>query len=1495
MAAPIRVTFIGDDANLQATTARSEAALARFAGSAQEAAAKAGKAAADQAAAAGKSAEAQQAAAAKAAAAVVEGADRMTAAQLAAGRAAISAARSQGEAADKQVAAAQKAIAAQGEVEASAKKQADAVEAANTRIKGSMAGLAAFGKNSLMAFGAGAAASVYGAAKLQTAMERIHTQAGVAQSQIKGLTNTVLGSAGSLATGPDQLAVSLQHVYSGGVNGASAMKAMSFAAKEAKISGADLTDTTRSLTSVVYSQIKGSKDLAATMGMLNSIVGHGDMTFQELNDALGGPMISTVKGYGLSMKDVGAALATFGDLNIHGADAATQLRMAVQYMAKPAATAGPLLAKMGLNVHSFADAMANGGLLPALQLLSDRMTKLGVQGPQMAQVIGAIFTKKGASGIDILENSLAKLEQKYQQLPSAAAGASQFQKDWIAWTGTAAGQADKLRAEVQSLADKFGAYLIPKLESVVNSVESVVNWFEKNKGAAQALAAIIEGVLAAAVTAFAVDKAAKFISGVQGMWGAMSKLSGMLMDMPARFSAMGAASTAAEGEVAAAGTGIVGAADTTATGVDAALGSTGVGLVLVGLGVAVTELATHWQQAMSAIQSATQQIIGPVENLLNSLEGKVVNIEQMLPGSHGLSGNRNPNSKANWIYTGGNPATHTSNISGSSPPWVQLGISKQHWNSLSASQKSSLTGGVGAMNPGGTIPGASTPAQIANYLHSQGLSNVAIAGILGNWAQETGGGTISGINTRDSGTGASGMGGMGLAQWTQDRRLQEMAFAKKQGLSPTSLNAQLEYFVSTLKGGYSSTATALQGATSPTQAAELFNSKYEGGTDPGGIRERAAQAAYVWLQKGMKGYTHVSNPGALSSSGLDNLLNLTSPSSTSAASKAAAKRLAIANRRSTSSGSISTTISDDVTRYQDLASSATLKSVRDLYEAVAKQIQDLGPKFEAEAKSASTSAEESKIRDSLKVALTNITDGVAAHVKRIAEAAAAAKKDAAADKLLRTHAGTLESKFQNATQNGTSRTLENALGISTSGRFLPNGGLGMTGGERQSEPAVSSMLHSIIESLGNRASSSSIQRALGSTLSGAAGGQANSHYEQTVEGLIRDGQKKQADALVAAHKAAMQALAVTMYAEQKTKDGAEATERTRQLSNQTQDFQAWAQDSLNVQKAAEQQLNDIASAKLQAMVDAQKTYDDQQAGIAQQTKDTSAISADVGQGIIDAINDASQVQVDTIGERGLYGLALIAQQDKVAQDQVKQYWDQQIDLMQKQYDTDQRSADLAENGAQVALDTKTAVENQLVAQAQARLDQTTLVQQARIANAQAAYNAAVAHADQTLIGPAQIAVDMNANASKADQAKFAAQLANATGVGGYQEAVAYQQLGRITADANSKIQDAQNAFDQTSSSANQLIQDAANSLSTTTDYWNNLLATDASNLSGTQSSAGVAEAGAAATTNVAGANASTQFAGSGLQVNIYGADLNNAGMITDAASWAIRSSGLATV
>ncbi|MGB0096606.1 MAG: phage tail tip lysozyme [Solirubrobacteraceae bacterium] len=114
-----------------------------------------------------------------------------------------------------------------------------------------------------------------------------------------------------------------------------------------------------------------------------------------------------------------------------------------------------------------------------------------------------------------------------------------------------------------------------------------------------------------------------------------------------------------------------------------------------------------------------------------------------------------------------------------------------------------------------TAPGAGTKtaAQVVRYLVSQGLSPDAAAGVTGNLQQE------SGLNPRESGGG--------LAQWNPGWYAKMSAYAAAQGLSPSSIAGQLDYLVYDLTRSYTGLLAQMNAATSPGQAARMFETGYE--------------------------------------------------------------------------------------------------------------------------------------------------------------------------------------------------------------------------------------------------------------------------------------------------------------------------------------------------------------------------------------------------------------------------------------------------------------------------------------------------------------------------------------------------------------------------------------------------------------------------------------------------------------------------------------------
>lgn len=365
-----------------------------------------------------------------------------------------------------------------------------------------------FGRLSRIGIGVGAAAATIAgvtvkmAGDFQAEMTKLTTQAGVAKSQMGQLTDGVLQLAGQVGFSPTSLAESLFHVESNfeslGISAPKALDLVKIAAEGAATGHADLVDVTNALTAAVASGIPGVQDMSQAMGVLNGIVGVGDMQMQDLARAFGSGMVATVKGFGLSITDVGAALAVFGDNNIRGSLAGNQLRMSVMALAKPVATAGDDLKRLGLSSDTLAKDMQSGGLLKALEDLQSHMKKAGVGAKEQGQVITDVFGRKAGAGLNVLMDQMDRLKSKYPALQKAA---GDFGGSWADTQKTFNQQLHQTEDSLIAMGIKLGTVLLPYVQRFLGWVQRGVGWLTQHKSAVMVLAGALGVTLVAAIVA----------------------------------------------------------------------------------------------------------------------------------------------------------------------------------------------------------------------------------------------------------------------------------------------------------------------------------------------------------------------------------------------------------------------------------------------------------------------------------------------------------------------------------------------------------------------------------------------------------------------------------------------------------------------------------------------------------------------------------------------------------------------------------------------------------------------------------------------------------------------------------------------------------------------------------------------------------------------------------------------------------------------------------
>src|SRR6266496_4383910 len=436
--------------------------------------------------------------------------------------------------------------------------------------KGAYATLGAGAEKALkgiaIASGVAAVASIKLATEFDSAMERVHTQAGASQAEVEKMSGAMLDLAPKVGTGPEALAESLFHVESVGLRGAKALDTVAASAKLAKVGNADLEQTTNAVAAAFVTQMKDAKSLNQIVGLLNATIGQGNMKMNDLTAAISTGILPVAKNFGLGLADIGGALAVMTDRGMHADEAATRLKMTMTMMEAPTNKASKALHSVGLSSTSLAEDMHKPeGLLVALTDLKSHMDKAGLSAIKQAQVISAIFGGgRSSAGVQTLMNNLTVLDQKTK---GVTAGVGKFGEAWAKTTETASFKLHQTTASLQAAGVKLGNDLLP-------AVTRIADAFAKLPSGAQT------AILGIGLTVGPLAKMATLTLKARDAWIALrtAKLAQVGVDATVGAAETGlAAKTAAEGAAAAGASRALGGA-----GMAGALGKVG----MVGLAVA---------------------------------------------------------------------------------------------------------------------------------------------------------------------------------------------------------------------------------------------------------------------------------------------------------------------------------------------------------------------------------------------------------------------------------------------------------------------------------------------------------------------------------------------------------------------------------------------------------------------------------------------------------------------------------------------------------------------------------------------------------------------------------------------------------------------------------------------------------------------------------------------------------------------------------------------
>ena len=359
-----------------------------------------------------------------------------------------------------------------------------------TRMKKAGEGMRSTGRKLTATVGVGAAL-IGGFAVAQNltfsdSMEQIATQAGASQREVDVLTKKILeyAKSGKSSEGPLALSKGAFAIESAGFRGAKAWDALTKSEELATVGHADFEKTSKTVAAAMATQIKGTQNLGETVGLMNGIVGVGSMRFEDLLSAMSTGLLDRAATFGLSLKEVGAALGTMTTVGQPAAASATRMGMAFSMIAAPTEKAAKAMEGIGLEADTLGLSLRKRGLIPTLELLKAKLdASFGTSPKGLTEQANAISEMFGggrtSGGLMSLLRHIDLTKQKTNELTGATGN---FNRELGRTNAQPITKLHQAGAQLSAQLIELGQKLVPILLTVAGAVVGLASAFSHLPG-----------------------------------------------------------------------------------------------------------------------------------------------------------------------------------------------------------------------------------------------------------------------------------------------------------------------------------------------------------------------------------------------------------------------------------------------------------------------------------------------------------------------------------------------------------------------------------------------------------------------------------------------------------------------------------------------------------------------------------------------------------------------------------------------------------------------------------------------------------------------------------------------------------------------------------------------------------------------------------------------------------------------------------------------------
>lgn len=485
----------------------------------------------------------------------------------------------------------------------------DAMESFNERFSEATTGgqkfttlMSTLGGATLIGVGVGLAGAAAESIKLgmdfQEATSNIAANADISQAAAKKIGDAFLTTAGTttfsateMATAYSSVAGQLGEVNGKALNAKQALDFMRASTDLAEASGSNLSSTTKTLASIIQTFGLKSSDAAYASDTLYSASRQTGVSVDQLGSTM--QRLEARMGVaGGTLTEMSASLVDLANHGVAGSRGLTVLNTAMNALVAPSAAVQKAQEKLGLTFYNSQGQFV--GFRGAIQELQPILAG-HTQQEQIAILTQAGLGTSAKALLPVIDAGTSAWDKAAVSVSKAGAAHEAAEKS----TDNLKGSVEKLKATADDLGTEFGEFLIPKLTELGDAIAKDINWFEKHKVAAEALAAVIATVLGGAIIAFVATKVESFVDGIQSM---IEKLGALIL------------------EHRAVSEGIIADDEATNEASDTMFGVWGI--VIAGIIALVVLLATHWQTIWAGIRAVAEDVwnsgIKPVFDALSA-------------------------------------------------------------------------------------------------------------------------------------------------------------------------------------------------------------------------------------------------------------------------------------------------------------------------------------------------------------------------------------------------------------------------------------------------------------------------------------------------------------------------------------------------------------------------------------------------------------------------------------------------------------------------------------------------------------------------------------------------------------------------------------------------------------------------------------------------------------------------------------------------------------